>query len=47
MHGVETYERNSNEKTHLYRQVLATDCEISKGNLLQESFAHFQLFCKQ
>lgn len=31
MHGVGKYERDSNEKSHLYRHVFATDREIFKA----------------
>ena len=33
MHGVGTYERNSNDKSHLYGHIFVTDREIFKGKL--------------
>lgn len=41
MHGVGKYERDSNEKSHLYRHVFATDREIFKaGQISRKSQLH-------
>ena len=40
MHGVGTYERNANEKSHLYREVFMTDREIFQRQISRKSHQH-------